>query len=441
MSVQARGVLAALCALCLAQALACGKGGPKLTSFKADKDGINALDPVTLSWQVSNADRVSIDNGVGLVTGNSTVVNPQDTTTYTLSASSISGTATARVTVTVSTHIAKVLIKSFTASARQVQPGAAVTLSWVLTGSVATLAVGGAPALAATATSLVVNPTSTTRYTLTATGQVGPQPRAPSLLVRVAPAPAIATFTPSATQVQQGASVTLSWSATSAFSYLLSSDQGLSASLGLVTSKIVRPIQKTTYTLTATGPTGSSSQKVTVTVTAAAAHSLSFVPSAPGGAAVQLIADACNDPCATITLHLVAAQDFSASALALDLPLDGLKVALHSLSDTKTPGFSVNALAIDPGISPPAQAALLPTTGPLASVLTLGLARKPSGNGAKPGDATIHAGDKLCTFRLDLNSAGGQGVVFPLPGAQARALVRGSAFSSAIFALGTLTAN
>jgi len=429
-----------LLALCLAQALACGKSGPKISNFKADRDGINAGDAVTLSWQVAGADRVQIDNGVGLVTGNSAVVNPQDTTTFTLSASSVAGASTAQVTVTVSTHIAPVVIKSFAASATQVQSGAAVTLSWTIAGTVASLAVNGAAPLAPTDTSAVVNPTATMRYSLTAVGQVGPQPGAPSILVRVAPAPAIASFTANPTQVQQGAPVSLSWTVAGARSYTLSSDHGLSENLALVSRRTVRPLQTTAYTLAATGPTGTTTQTLTVMVNAAPATRLSFVPSDPTGAAVQLVADPCNQPCTTITLHLLAVHDFSANALGLDLPLDGLKALLHPLGDTAAPGFVVDG-PIRPGTAPPAQAIALPVSGPLASVLTLGFAQKASGMGAVTTDALVKAGDSLCTLRLDLNPAGGQGVVFPLPNLQPRVLVRGSGFQSQLFALGTLTAN
>jgi peptidoglycan-associated lipoprotein len=56
----------------------------------------------TLTWQTSNANDVSIDNGIGAVQPNgSQQVSPSDSTTYTLTAKGDGGTqtATARVTV------------------------------------------------------------------------------------------------------------------------------------------------------------------------------------------------------------------------------------------------------------------------------------------------------------------------------------------------------
>lgn len=429
--------------LALVLACACGKGGPSIKSFTADKDNINENDPVTLAWVVSSADRVTIDHDVGLETGNSTVVNPLATTTYALTAGSATGSATAQVTVVVATHLQPVVIKSFTASATQVQPGAAVTLSWNITGTVASLSVGGA-SVPPSATSLVVNPAATTRYTLTAAGVVGKQPSAPSILIRVAPTPAIRSFSATPAAVSQGEPVLLRWSAVGAMSYALSDDHGLALALGLSTSKTVRPVQSTTYTLKAHGPTGDSTQTTTVNVALLSATMLTFTPSAVGSAAVQLVADACANPCTTLTLRLVATQDFSASALALNLPLDGEKVSLHSLSDAAAPGFSINTMVFNLGTNPPAQAIALPAAGPLASVLTLGFAQKPSGSGVAPVDAQVHATDTLCTLRLDLVPSGGRGVIFPQAGGQAalpKALVRGATFSSTSFALGTLTAN
>jgi hypothetical protein len=61
----------------------------------------------TLSWSVTDANSVTIDNGVGSVTftGN-TMVNPVVTTTYTLTATNSTGSVTAMITVTVNLNSA-----------------------------------------------------------------------------------------------------------------------------------------------------------------------------------------------------------------------------------------------------------------------------------------------------------------------------------------------
>jgi hypothetical protein len=75
---------------------------PDITSFTATPASITSGQSTTLSWIVSGATGLSIDHGVGPVTGTSTTVSPTSTTTYTLTASNGSGTITATATVTVS---------------------------------------------------------------------------------------------------------------------------------------------------------------------------------------------------------------------------------------------------------------------------------------------------------------------------------------------------
>jgi len=83
---------------------------PVITSFSADPQVIDAGGSSTLSWEVSNAATVTINPEVGIVglIGTS-VVNPEETTTYTLTASNVAGNVTANVTVTVSSALQKAI--------------------------------------------------------------------------------------------------------------------------------------------------------------------------------------------------------------------------------------------------------------------------------------------------------------------------------------------
>lgn len=75
---------------------------PNIVSFSASSTNITAGESVTLIWQVSGADTVSIDQGIGEVFSISSIsLNPTDTTTYTLTATNTAGSVTATVTVTV----------------------------------------------------------------------------------------------------------------------------------------------------------------------------------------------------------------------------------------------------------------------------------------------------------------------------------------------------
>ncbi len=75
---------------------------PKITSFTANPSSTAPGQAVTLSWTVTGSPTsLTIDNGVGAVSGSSTTVNPTATTTYTLTATNNSGKDTEITVVTV----------------------------------------------------------------------------------------------------------------------------------------------------------------------------------------------------------------------------------------------------------------------------------------------------------------------------------------------------
>jgi hypothetical protein len=74
---------------------------PTITTFLADPATVHAGEPTMLRWAVTDATSLSIDQGVGPVTGTSTSVTPMATTTYTLTAANTLGSVDATTTVTV----------------------------------------------------------------------------------------------------------------------------------------------------------------------------------------------------------------------------------------------------------------------------------------------------------------------------------------------------
>jgi chitodextrinase len=79
---------------------------PVISSFTAIPSNVVPGQPVNLSWAVSGAASISIDNGVGNVTSLSTAtVSPAQTTIYTLTASNSTDTSTATVKVTVGSAV------------------------------------------------------------------------------------------------------------------------------------------------------------------------------------------------------------------------------------------------------------------------------------------------------------------------------------------------
>ncbi|HSP13546.1 MAG TPA: hypothetical protein VLV78_02205 [Thermoanaerobaculia bacterium] len=81
---------------------ASGPPAAAILSFGANPSSITAGGSTTLSWSTANATAVSIDNGIGSQPVSGSVgVSPPKSTTYTLTAGGLGGTASASVTVTV----------------------------------------------------------------------------------------------------------------------------------------------------------------------------------------------------------------------------------------------------------------------------------------------------------------------------------------------------
>jgi hypothetical protein len=74
---------------------------PAIKSFGADSETIPTGKSAKLKWNVSGATSLTIDNGVGIVTGTSCQVTPTATKLYILTATNASGSCTAQVIVTV----------------------------------------------------------------------------------------------------------------------------------------------------------------------------------------------------------------------------------------------------------------------------------------------------------------------------------------------------
>jgi hypothetical protein len=78
-----------------------GPTAPTISSFVANPTSMASGGSSTLSWNVIGATSLSIDRGLGPVTGASKSVSPTATTTYTLTATNAAGSSNAAATVTV----------------------------------------------------------------------------------------------------------------------------------------------------------------------------------------------------------------------------------------------------------------------------------------------------------------------------------------------------
>jgi hypothetical protein len=79
--------------------------GPVIASFSASPANLPAGGgQTTLSWQVINADSISIDHGIGTVSGDSTSTSVTATTIFTLTATNASGSNTATTAVVIGSN-------------------------------------------------------------------------------------------------------------------------------------------------------------------------------------------------------------------------------------------------------------------------------------------------------------------------------------------------
>ena len=103
---------------------------PIINSFSASPSTITTGESSTLSWSVTDATSVTIDNAIGSValTG-ATAVNPTTTTIYTLTATNSAGSSTATVTITVISASLEYTITSTSGAGGQIEPAGVIAVS------------------------------------------------------------------------------------------------------------------------------------------------------------------------------------------------------------------------------------------------------------------------------------------------------------------------
>ncbi len=111
---------------------------PVINSFTASPSYIQPCQTVVLTWNVSNADTVTLSPGIGSVPGSgSHSLTLGDTTTYTLTATNSAGSVSASTTVTAALHISTL----YTGSGSETASGGNVADAG--TGGILTLGFGG----------------------------------------------------------------------------------------------------------------------------------------------------------------------------------------------------------------------------------------------------------------------------------------------------------
>jgi hypothetical protein len=261
---------------------------PIAINFNANPALLQSGGSATLQWNVSGADTISIDQGIGNVSPNGIqVISPTQTTTYTLSARNASGIVTRTATVTVNPPI----VANFSASPTNIYMGQSATLTWNVSGA-DTVTIDPGIGTVAPSGSVSVNPSSTTSYTLKASTSCCVLTKAAVVTVgTVYPynafgypydyynmypygtpypfnpgytglTPFIEIFNASPSHVSSGMPALLSWSVVGATSITITGIGNVPPS----GTRIVVPPVTTIYTLTASNAYTATTQAVTVQV-------------------------------------------------------------------------------------------------------------------------------------------------------------------------------
>ena len=232
---------------------------PVITSFTAASATICKDASTTLSWVVSDGATVSIDNGVVVQQGNSVVVSPETTTTYTLTATDSCQTSVTSEVIVMVNDLPT--ITAFTVSPGSVCQGEGATLSWTIANATSA-AIGNTAVNDVTSGTLAITPTETTTYTLTATNDCGSVTQDVTINM---PLPVIGSFSANPATITLGDSTVLTWTVTGEGETTVSIDNAIGevADAGNTT---VTPQETTTYTLTAINDCGTVTKAATVTV-------------------------------------------------------------------------------------------------------------------------------------------------------------------------------
>ncbi len=247
-------------------------GGAPTASISADPTTINYSQSSTLNWSSTNATSCSIDQGIGGVPVNgSTSVSPATNTTYTITCSGPGASAQSSASVTVNQPPG-----DFNLSAGGGLACNSAPLSWTASaGATAYRILRGSPRVdispyqpytALNFTDTTVSQNTSYIYQIEAYNGAGTK-RSNSINIDTPYCPPTLSFFGNPTSIYQGQSTTLTWSTSYATSCVASG--AWSGSKAVSGSEVVIPSPPSaTYTLTCTGPGGSTGpQSVIISIT------------------------------------------------------------------------------------------------------------------------------------------------------------------------------
>ncbi|MDB4442496.1 hypothetical protein N9219_03640, partial [bacterium] len=233
---------------------------PPEVTFTTVPKSIALGDSSTLGWSTKNADSCTIEPDIGSVgVDGSFKVSPTETTTYTLTATGPGGSLSAAETVTVTYPPPEV---SIGADKGTIEIGQSTTLSWI-SKYAASCAIAPGIGNVERSGSMLVSPAETTTYTITAESPGGNTTDSTTVTVDDPTAPPTINFSVTPPEIKQGGSATLSWASYNGNAAHIDNGIGAVEPNGSIP---VSPEHTTAYTLTVTGPTGSTNVRAEVIV-------------------------------------------------------------------------------------------------------------------------------------------------------------------------------
>ena len=237
-------------------------------------------DSVTLSWSVSNSENIFIDHGIGSADSKGNrQISPKETSIYTLTAKNKGKEAIKTVQISVSPKLAPELpeISYFKTNRDTIFSGESALLSWSTTKAGSVFIDNGIGAVEQTG-SMLVSPTSTTTYLLTAQSAEDKVTKTVQVSVTVPQNPFINYFTATPDTIKVGDSSTLGWSTTNAESVTIDNVIGSVAKTGTAQ---VSPQATIKYTLTAQNRIKQVSKEIKVIVTAPQKPDINYFTASP----------------------------------------------------------------------------------------------------------------------------------------------------------------
>jgi hypothetical protein len=231
-------------------------------NIKSDAETIHVGESAMLTWSTENADSISIDLGIGAVSANgSLAVSPQETTTYTITATGSQGTSTGKVTVHVIDPSVPPTV-TLSAAPDIITLGETFILNWNSINAESCMIEPGIGSVDLNGP-MEISIGATTTYTITATGPAGAASESVTVIVNSPTVPPTVELSSNPETVPFGQSAILTWNSTNAYSCTIEPEIGR---VGLNGSINVSPVATTTYTITAVGYAGTITGSTTVTV-------------------------------------------------------------------------------------------------------------------------------------------------------------------------------